>query len=533
MSKNIGIRSAIVLILCIAAFVFLAPTLTSNLPDPWKQYLPTDKIRLGLDLQGGMHLVLEVDTQKAVEVMLSQISNDLKEALMDKRIKFRRIETTKNNTIAIEFPDNPSREAMETLVKDSYPDLEVLPADNQGGAVAAALKIKDKRAQEVKKQAVEQSLETIRNRVDQFGISEPEIIPQGEDRIIVQLPGVKDTARAKNLIGKTALLEFKLVDDEHSLDDALKGNVPEGSVVAYGYDLDRATGRRTSVPYLLKERALLTGAYIETAKVQISDRFGEPHVSIKFNSQGATDFDRITAQNVKKRLAIVLDGAVHSAPVIQERISGGQAQITGAFTMDEARDLAIVLRAGALPAPVNILEERTVGPSLGQDSIDKGVWSSIIGGILVVVFMIIYYKASGLVADVALILNMIFLLGAMAAFKATLTLPGIAGIVLTIGMSVDANVLINERIREELRLGKTPRAAIEGGYTKALLTILDSNITTLVAALFLFGFGTGPVKGFAVTLTIGIVTSIVTAVFVTRIIYDYFIWNRKIQKLSI
>ncbi|MBN1382869.1 MAG: protein translocase subunit SecD [Deltaproteobacteria bacterium] len=533
MSKNIKLRSAIVLIICIAAFVYLAPTVTSNLPDLWKQYLPTEKIHLGLDLQGGMHLVLEVDTVKAIEITLERTANDLKETLMDRRVKFRRIERTKNLTIAIDVPDSPAREAMEKIIRDYYPDLAIASSETREGASTVYLKIKEKRAQEIKKQAVEQSLETIRNRVDQFGITEPEIIPQGDDRIIVQLPGIKDTARAKNLIGKTALLEFKLVDEEHSLDDALKGNIPEGSVIVYGYNVDRENRSRVRTPYLLKEKTLLSGGDIESAKVQIGDRFGEPYVLIKFNTQGSKDFDRITAANVKKRLAIVLDGIVHSAPVIQERISGGSAQITGSFTMDEAHDLAIVLRAGALPAPVNILEERTVGPSLGQDSIDKGVWSSIIGGILVIIFMFVYYRLSGLVADLALVLNMILLLGTMAAFKATLTLPGIAGIALTIGMAVDANVLINERIREELRLGKTPRAAIEAGYAKAFLTILDTNVTTLVAALFLFGFGTGPVKGFAVTLTIGIVASMFTAVFVSRIIYDYFIWNRKIQKLSI
>jgi len=254
---------------------------------------------------------------------------------------------------------------------------------------------------------------------------------------------------------------------------------------------------------------------------------------MKFNSQGAADFDRITNENVRKRLAIVLDGVVHSAPVIQERISGGQAQITGNFTMDEARDLAIVLRAGALPAPVNILEERTVGPSLGSDSIRQGIMATLIGFLLVVVFMFIYYRLSGLVADSVLILNVIVLLGILAGFKATLTLPGIAGIVLVIGMAVDANVLIFERIREELRLGKPPRAAIDAGYAKAFVTILDSNVTTLIAALFLFAFGTGPVKGFALTLSIGIVVSMFTAVFVTRIIFDYFIWNRSISKISI
>ncbi len=285
------------------------------------------------------------------------------------------------------------------------------------GKGLVSLKINDKRAAEIKKLAVEQSLETIRNRVDQFGISEPEIIPQGADRIIVQLPGVKDPARAKNLIGRTALLEFKLVDDEHSLEEALKGNVPEGDIVAYESRMDRTSGRRSQNPILLKNKSLLTGDALENAKVQIGDRFGEPHVSIKFNAQGAKDFDRITGENVKKRLAIVLDGTVHSAPVIQERISGGQAQITGSFTMDEATDLAIVLRAGALPAPVNILEERTVGPSLGQDSIDKGTWASIIAGILVFLFMFFYYRWTGLIADIALAMNMLLLLGVMVALQ--------------------------------------------------------------------------------------------------------------------
>ena len=533
MFSSIRIRAAVTILLCLAALVYLAPTLTSDLPETWKKYLPTDRIHLGLDLQGGMHLVLEVQTDKAVESTLERTVGDLKENLMDKRIRFKLRERTKDRDMTFEFPDVPARDAFEKLLKDEYPDLEIATSEMAEGRGLVTLKIRDKRTAEIKKMAVEQSLETIRNRVDQFGISEPEIIPQGIDRIIVQLPGVKDTARAKSLIGRTALLEFKLVDDEHSLDDALKGNIPEGSIVAYESHTDRTSGRRSQNPILLRSKSLLTGDALESAKVQIGDRFGEPHVSLKFNAQGAKDFDRITGDNVKKRLAIVLDGMVHSAPVIQERISGGQAQITGSFTMEEATDLAIVLRAGALPAPVNILEERTVGPSLGQDSIDKGTWASIIAGILILIFMVIYYRLTGIVADVALAMNMLLLLGVMSAFKATLTLPGIAGIVLTIGMAVDANVLINERIREELRMGKTLRAAIEAGYTKAFLTIFDSNVTTLVAALFLFGFGTGPVKGFAVTLTIGIVVSMFTAVFVTRIIFDYLIWNRKIQKISI
>ncbi len=533
MFGSIKVRSFFTLAVILVAVFYLVPTLTSDLPEFWEKKLPKDKIHLGLDLQGGMHLVLEVEADKAIEATLERMTVDLKESLMDKRIRFRRLERINGQTIAVELPDSASRMAFEKSLRDSYPDLAVVSSETVEGVERLSLGMKEKRKEEIRKLAIEQSLETIRNRVDQFGISEPEIIPQGKDRILIQLPGVKDPARAKNLIGKTALLEFKLVDEEHSLEEALKGNVPEGDIVAYGTNIDPTSGRRSEAPYLLKNKAMITGDALESAQVKISDRFGEPHVALKFNARGAADFERITGENVKKRLAIVLDGIVHSAPVIQEKISGGQAQITGSFTMEEARDLAIVLRAGALPAPVKILEERTVGPSLGQDSIEMGLWSSIIGGILVVLFMIFYYKLSGIVADIALVLNLVLLLAAMVAFKATLTLPGIAGIVLTIGMAVDANVLIFERTREELRVGKTPRAAIEAGYDKAFLTILDSNVTTLVAALFLFGFGTGPVKGFAVTLTIGIIVSMFTAIVVTRVIFDYFIWNRKVSSISI
>jgi preprotein translocase subunit SecD len=286
------------------------------------------------------------------------------------------------------------------------------------------------------------------------------------------------------------------------------------------------------VPFLLREKTLMTGEVLKDAQVRF-DEFNQPYVALEFDPRGAKMFDRITAKNVKKRLAIILDDNVYSAPVIQERISGGRAQITGRFTENEARDLAIVLRAGALPAPVKILENRSVGPSLGRDLIDKGLKSIIIGGILVVFFMVIYYKMSGAIADFALILNLILIMGALAGLRATLTLPGIAGIILTIGMAVDANVLIFERIREELRLGKTPRAAIDGGYSKALLTIMDANITTLIAAVVLFQFGTGPVKGFAVTLSIGIVASLFTALFVSRVVFEILLTKGVLRQVSI
>ncbi|MDY6972599.1 MAG: protein translocase subunit SecD, partial [Thermodesulfobacteriota bacterium] len=346
-------------------------------------------------------------------------------------------------------------------------------------------------------------------------------------------PGIKDPKRAIALIGKTALLEFKLVDEDHSPQDALDGNMPPGDEILYQVAIDPKTGRQTKIPYLLKKRTVLTGEYITDARVQIDSQYNEPYVSLSFDAIGARLFEQITGQNKKKRLAIVLDNKVNSAPVIQDRISGGKAQITGRYTMEEARDLAIVLRAGALPAPVKIIEERTVGPSLGKDSIEKGFKSMLIGGVIVIIFMVIYYSLSGFIADLALLLNILFVMAGLAFFGATLTLPGIAGIILTIGMSVDANVLIFERIREEMMMGKTARTSIEGGYGKALVTILDAQVTTLIAALVLFQFGTGPVRGFAVTLSIGIVASLFTAIFITRILFDYLYVQRRMKRISI
>jgi preprotein translocase subunit SecD len=533
MIKSLKIRMAITAVICLGALYFLLPTLIPQLPTPWNNYFPKDKIHLGLDLQGGMHLVLEVDTEKALESMMERTANDLKESLMENKVHFRNVEKTKGATISLQLTESAGKTALDKILNDQYPDLEIDSSSPHEDAQIVHIKIKDKRAVELKKLTVEHSLETIRNRVDQFGIAEPEIIPEGDNRILIQLPGIKDPERAKNLIGKTALLEFKIVDDEHSLEDALRGNIPEEDIISYGLRSDRSTGEKGSSPYLLKNKSLLTGASLETAKVQISNRFGEPTVSLKFNSQGATDFERITGENVRKRLAIVLDGVVHSAPVIQERISGGQAQITGTFTMDEARDLAIVLRAGALPAPVNILEERTVGPSLGSDSIRQGIMATLIGSILVILFMILYYRLSGTIADLALIINIVLVLGVLAAFKATLTLPGIAGLLLTVGMAVDANVLIFERIREELRTGKTIRLSLDTGYKKAFITIIDTHVTGIVSAIFLIIFGTGPIKGFAVTLIIGLLASLFTAVFVTRVVFDYFTGNFNVKKLSI
>ncbi|HQG66640.1 MAG TPA: protein translocase subunit SecD, partial [Smithella sp.] len=329
MFKSLKLRGAITFIVFLGALYFLIPTFFPNIPASWSKYMFKDKIHLGLDLQGGTHLVLEIDTDKAMETMLERTANDLKESLMDEKVRFRNLEKAKGATISMELTEAEGKTTLEKVLRDKFPELEIDSTSARDGGQFVTLKVNDKRAVEMKKLTVEHSLETIRNRVDQFGIAEPEIIPEGENRIIVQLPGIKDPERAKNLIGKTALLEFKIVDDENSLEEALRGNVPEGDVVAYGLRADRTTGERGSSPYLLKDKALLTGASLETAKVQIADRFGDVTVGLKFNSQGAVDFERITGENVRKRLAIVLDGVVHSAPVIQERISGGQAQITG------------------------------------------------------------------------------------------------------------------------------------------------------------------------------------------------------------
>lgn len=533
MIKSLKIRLAITAVVCLVALFFLVPTFITQIPSPFNEYLPKEKIHLGLDLQGGMHLVLEVDSEKALESLVERMAGDLKESLMAGKVRFRKVERTKGAVISLELTESAGKSVLEKTLNEQYPDLEIASSTPREGGMLVELKIKDKRAAELKKLTIEHSLETIRNRVDQFGIAEPEIIPEGDNRILIQLPGIKDPERAKNLIGKTALLEFKIVDDEASLDEALRGNIPEGDIIAYGSRTDRSTGQKGTQPYLLKNKALLTGASLETAKVQIADRYGEPSVSLKFNSQGAADFERITGENVRKRLAIVLDGVVHSAPVIQERISGGQAQITGTFSMDEARDLAIVLRAGALPAPVNVLEERTVGPSLGSDSIQQGILATLIGSLLVIVFMVIYYRLSGAVADIALVINIFLIMAVLAALRATLTLPGIAGMLLTVGVAVDANILIFERIREELRTGKTIRLALDTGYNRAFLTIIDTHITGIVSAIFLIIFGTGPIKGFAVTTIIGLLASLFTAIFVTRVIFDYFTWNYNIKKLSI
>ncbi len=524
--KNFSWKQVLVFVVIVTAIIYILPS--------WKPALwPHKQINLGLDLQGGMHLLLEVDTEKALESTVERISQEIRELLKKERIRNVAIDRVEGTKISIQIKKEENIEKVKALLDNDFRDLRELSDRTVNGIQTLLMDIPDSDREQIEKLAVDQALETIRNRIDQFGVSEPDIRRQGLNRILIQLPGIKDTQRAKDLIGKTALLEFKLVDDTQSIDSALKGNLPPGREILYQIDEDPETQRTSKRPYLLKKRTLLTGAHLTEARVEISNQFNEPHVAITFDKKGARIFERITGDNIKKQLAIVLDNTVYSAPVIQDKIAGGRAQITGRFTMDEARDLAIVLRAGALPAPVNILEERTVGPSLGADSIRKGLLSMIIGGLLVIIFMVIYYKAAGLVADVALFLNILLIGAGLAGLQATLTLPGIAGIILTIGMAVDANVIIFERIREEVALGRTARAAIDAGYNRATLTVLDANVTTLIAAVVLFQFGTGPVKGFAVTLSLGVIASLFTALILSRMIFDYILMNRKVKTLSI
>lgn len=525
--KKYSWKSILILAVLVVAVVYVLPTFQPGL---W----PHKQINLGLDLQGGMHLVLEVQTEKAVQNSIERIAQEMRGLLKEERIRYRALDIAAGDHISLVLAEKADRAEFNTLVEREFGRLDVRSEEIGNERVEVQIRLPVEEAQNTRDMAVRQALETIRNRIDQFGVSEPDIRRQGEDRILVQLPGVQDTQRAKDLIGKTALLEFKLVDETHDVNQALQGDVPQGSEILYSYQIDPETGQRAQrVPYLLRQRTLLTGANLTDARVQIDSQYNEPYVSLAFDRKGARIFERITEENVKKRLAIVLDDRVYSAPVIQEKISGGQARITGNFSTEEANDLAIALRAGALPAPVDILEERTVGPSLGTDSIRQGLLSMLVGGALVVIFMVIYYRTAGLIADVALILNIVLIAGGLAAFQATLTLPGIAGIILTIGMAVDANVLIFERIREELHLGKTQRSAVEAGYDRATLTILDANVTTLIAALVLFQFGTGPVKGFAVTLSLGVVASLFTALIVTRQIFDFLLIQRGLKRVSI
>ncbi|MHB1604928.1 MAG: protein translocase subunit SecD [Leptospirales bacterium] len=524
MKRKIGMRLALLTGATILSLVLLLPSLQlwKDLPQGLQKILPSGKISLGLDLKGGMSVTLQVEREKAVQGTLEEISTALKTPSMEPTIQ----------RTDIDFPigNGKVRDDLEKEIRHHYPFL-TLKSQNSAGLVYTISPAEEKR---IRTHAMTQAMEVIRNRIDQFGVAEPLIERQGKDRILVELPGVNDPERAMALIGKTARLEFLLVDDRNpDADRVIEKKIPVPSSDELLFSHRTGTkGEQVELPYLLKKGALMSGDVISDARVAFG-QFNEPYVSMTFNASGAKLFDQITRDHVKERLAIVLDNSVYSAPVIQEEIAGGQAQITGSFTLREAKDLSIVLRSGALPAPVHILQNVTVGPSLGKDSIKAGIRATIFSGILVLLFMAFYYRLSGVIADGALLLNLILLVGAMAALHATLTLPGIAGIILTIGMGVDSNVLIFERIREEIRLGKPIRSAIDSGYDKAFLTIVDSHVTTLITALILFIFGTGPIKGFAVTLSVGIGINLFTALVGTRVVFDAMSMKRKMEKLSI
>ncbi|HWJ40251.1 MAG TPA: protein translocase subunit SecD, partial [Candidatus Limnocylindrales bacterium] len=513
----------------LAAILILLPSLNVDLPDWFKAGFGATRIQLGLDLQGGTHLLMAVKLDEAVKTQLHRRADDLKKELKDNKIDFQDVSVDANGNLIVKLKSSNDRTPFLDLAQKTFPDLIVSSnTDSSGPGPAYSLAYKPQELQTIRTNAMDQALETIRNRIDQLGVRETTVAKEGDNEILVQLPGIQDPERAKELIGKTAVLEFKLVDDTKNVQDAIKEGPPPGDEILYG-----TSERGGREPYLVESPVLMQGDVVTDARVRPGARLEGPYVAVELDNRGAGIFDAMTAENVGRRLAIVLDKTVYSAPVIKERIPGGHVQITGRFSIDDAHDLAIVLRSGALPAPVEIEEERTVGPSLGRDSIRQGEMSFVIGAGAVLIFMAVYYSGAGLLADFGLTLNILLLICVMAALGATLTLPGIAGIVLTLGMSVDANVLVNERMREELRNGKSPREAVKLGYERAWSAIRDSNISTFAAGLILFQFGTGPVKGFAVTLCVGVLTGLFSCIVVTRAWYDYRISIRKLNQISV
>lgn len=504
----------------------------------WLSSLGAKPMYLGLDLRGGVHFLLEVDMDAALKQADERYSNDIRGAFRDAKVRYQSV-SKEAEGIKVVLPNEESRVAAASVLNKDFHILDLA----ESGPNEFLLTLPEREIYNIKKSALDQNITTLRNRVNELGVAEPVIQKQGDSRIVVQLPGVQDTARAKELLGTTATLEYRLVDVEHDVKSAIEGHVPVGSRLYYD---------KNGAPILLKRSVIVTGDQITDASSGL-DQDGSSAVFITLDGIGAKKMGKMTQDNIGKPMAVVfieyksetkmVDGQkvqhkekvekVISVATIRDSFSK-RFQTTGLDSPQEARTLALLLRAGALAAPVEIVEERTVGPSLGQENIDQGMMSIVFGFLLVVVFMVVYYRVFGLIANFALIFNLLLLTAILSLLQATLTLPGMAGIVLTLGMAVDANVLINERIREELRNGSSPQAGIYLGYEKAFATILDSNVTTLLVALLLFGFGTGPVKGFAVVLTLGILTSMFTAISGTRMLVNWFYGdNRRIEKLSI
>jgi preprotein translocase subunit SecD len=483
-------------------------------------------IVLGLDLQGGSHILLEVDSNSVKKDKLDQVRDDVRRTLRDAKIGYTGL-AVRTDAVEVRIKDTDLPAALTKLRELSQPLGGLMGSSGQrsldvsdAGGGLIRLTVPQAAITERIRQSVEQSIQIVERRVNELGTVEPLIQRQGNDRILVQVPGLQDPTRLKELLGKTAKLDFRMVDPTVPPDQAQQGRVPPDSEILM-------SSTSPKVPYVIKKQVLVSGGDLTDAQPGFDQRSGEPIVSFRFNTSGSRKFAQATIENVGQPFAIVLDNEVISAPVIREPITGGSGQISGSFTVQGANDLAILLRAGALPAPLTIIEERTVGPGLGQDSIEKGELAAYVGSILVIVFMLITYRLFGVFANIAVAINVAMIFGILSLLNATLTLPGIAGIVLTVGIAVDSNVLIYERIREELRGGRTAISAIDAGFRRALSTILDSNITTFIAAAVLFYIGTGPVRGFAVTLGIGIITTVFTAFTLTSLIVAGWVrWKR-------
>ena len=522
-----------ILVVFIMSLILMTPTLLGDaLPGWWGRLFPDRGIRLGLDLRGGIFLLLGVDSEKAVENELGSIKDFMNTDLKDDRVLIKGSQAT-DDVLTLQFFSKADLDKAKTLADENFSEI----ADIEEKDLSLSFDLKQIYLSQVEENAIDQVKQVIENRVLELGLVEPSIQKAGADRILIQVPGAseKDRQRIIDIIKRSAVLQFKIVEDTGPTQEVLLAKyevaTPE-ELEEKGLSLHPgATGQDNELFFITKADAPVTGESLSDARLTF-DELGRPAVSFSFKGEGASNFGVLTEENIEERLAIVLDGTIKSAPVIQQRITS-QGRITGDFTTDEANDLALVLRSGALPVPVTIEQERTVGPSLGKDSIDSGKISMIVGGILVIIFMVVFYRLQGVVADVALMLNMLFIMGFLSAFGVTLTLPGIAGLVLTLGMAVDGNIIIFERIKEELRVGKSPLAAIDAGYSRSLWTVLDANITTLITALILFWFGTGPIKGFAATLSIGIISTVFSNVVVARVITSLIYQEKKVKAVSI
>jgi len=508
----------------------VALNLLTNSPR-WLASINALPMYLGLDLRGGVHFLLQVDMDTALTKAADRYVQDMRQFMRAEGIRYSRI-AREGQSVQVRFREVSVRNEAIPALDRELPDLEIKGSD-AGGEFRIVATLRPEVEQRIREFALQQNITTLRNRVNELGVAEPIVQQSGIDRVVVQLPGVQDTAKAKDILGRTASLEVRLVDEEKmdpgNLEAARNGQVPFGDELLYDRD---------NIPYLLKREVILTGERISDAQPGFAQDTGEPAVHLNLDGRGATIFQQVTRDNVGRRIAMILvekgKAEVVTAPVVRTEIGGGRVQISGHMTVTEARDTALLLRAGALAAPMEIVEERTVGPSLGADNIERGVRSTWMGFAALALFIAVYYSMFGVVSVIALCVNMMLLVALLSMLQATLTLPGIAAVALTLGMAIDANVLINERIREELRSGTTPQAAITAGYDRAWGTILDSNVTTLIAALALFSFGTGPIRGFAVVHSLGILTSMFSAVIVSRAIINFLYGGRrKIDKLPI